>query len=103
MQFEGAVRFAQTLLRARAVFDSADRDQSGSLDRAELFAKLQEDGELEALLSIKDIKGEGLAGAKAMGKVLVKLSTSDGSLGANVGKVSWKEFEAAVKAAMAKE
>ena len=100
-EFEGAVRFAQTLQRAKTVFDGADVDGSGSLDRSELFAKLQADGDIEQLLNIRDIKGEGLAGAKAMGKVLKSLSSgADGDLGENVGKVTFEQFEAAVKAAL---
>lgn len=55
---------------------------------------------MEALLGIKDIKGEGLLGAKAMGKVLMKLSTDDGEMGEKMNKVSFSEFETAVKAAL---
>ena len=50
-------------------------------------------------LNIKDINGEGIAGAKAMGRVLMSLSTTEGEMGEHIGKVSWPEFEAAVKKA----
>ncbi len=55
--------------RARAIFDSADVDKSGDVSRPELVPKLKGDDELERLLGIRDIKGDGPAIAKALSKV----------------------------------
>ena len=56
----------EILCKAKLIFDQMDADKSGTIDRKELCAKLQADGELEALLGRKDIKGEGLSAAKAV-------------------------------------
>ena len=95
-------QLALVLPKARAVFDSADVDRSGDLSRAELVAKLKSDGEIEGLLAMKDVGGEGSAGAKALSKVLSQLDTDrdDGVASAGSVRVTWEEFEAAVKKAM---
>lgn len=99
-EMEAAVHQAQLMVRAKALFDSMDTDKSGSLDRTEIFAKLKADSELEVLLRRDEVTGaNGLAGAKAMGRVLVSLDTDAGLMGEGVGKIDWPEFEAAVKAA----
>mmetsp|Transcript_38140 Transcript_38140/g.76441 ORF Transcript_38140/g.76441 Transcript_38140/m.76441 type:complete len:232 (-) Transcript_38140:67-762(-) len=87
----------EILCKARLLFDEIDIDGSGTIDRNELYAKLKADGQLEELLGRKDIDGEGLAGAKAMGRVMVQLNTNTGGLGEGVGSISWPELEAAVQ------
>lgn len=93
-------KFHEAMTRAKLVFDAADVDGSGELDRAELFAKLKADDEIESLLGRSDIPdGTGLAGVKAMGRILVSLSSDDDDMGMGLSKVTWESFEAAVRTA----
>ena len=87
--------------RAKAIFAVVDADKNGSIDRAELYSKLRSDNELETLLNMKAIDGDGLPAAKAMGRLLVSMDTDAGSssMGEGVGVISWEEFEAAVRKA----
>ena len=90
----------ELMCRARLIFDEIDEDESGFLDRTELFKKLKADDEVETLLGRKDITGDGLPAAKAMGRLLVSLDTdAEDGMGEGMGKISWAEFEAAVKKA----
>jgi len=75
--------------RTKVLFDEVDVSGTGSVSRSELFAKLKADTQLELLLDMKDVSGEGMLGVIKMGAVLKKLD-SDGD-----GSISWAEFEVA--------
>jgi len=76
--------------RAKALFDAIDTSGTGTVSKAELFAKLKADKQVESLLTMGDVGGKGFLAAMKMGTVLKKLD-SDGD-----GSISWPEFEAAV-------
>ena len=65
------------------------------------YTKLRADDEIETLLNMKAIDGDGLPAAKAMGRLLVSMDTDAGtsSMGDGLGLISWDEFEAAVRKA----
>ena len=92
------------LLRiARRIFDSADLDGNGRLERHELFAKLKADDEIEMILGRQPIDGSKKKAFKAMGRLLVALDTDgEENMGEGLGVISWEEFEAAVLRADAK-
>ena len=76
--------------RAKFLFDELDKDDTGSVDKRELFAKLKADAEIETLLGMKDVSGRSMMGAIKLGKVMKQLDADGG------GSIAWLAFEGAV-------
>lgn len=78
----------------RALFDKMDKDRSGTIDRKELGAQLNADGELEQLLGLAD--AQGFREVVALLRRLEEGRTLDAD---GDSKITYEEFERAAFAA----